>query len=371
MKILFTRFPLESAYGGAERQTLSLMKSLSERHHAVAFLGSCPVLLKEMRALNLPVAKLHIGNPPVSKWNALSFVWRGKKMQKKLESALETFHGLDAIVMLSLSEKILLTPLALRKGIKVFWLEHDPVGNWLTKNPWKKDLTELSSSITTIVVSDLSKKLYEELGFASQNIIAIPNGVDENRFAAFTHVPVEKENLHLGCIARLAEEKGVDVLLEAVRDIPTVSLTIVGTGREEGCIKKLIAEIHENEKVTPPRIRLFPSMDHLSDFYKSIDVLVLPSRSHDPFGLVVAEAMMQGIPTLITDACGIAGYMENNVHTIIVNANSSTEIKLGIQTLSNLKTRQRLSQEGLAYAKKSFTLKGMADKYEAVLSSKS
>ena len=64
MKILFTRFPLESAYGGAEVQTLSLMKGLRDRGHAIAFAGSCKTLLRLCREEGFPVIELRIGPRP-------------------------------------------------------------------------------------------------------------------------------------------------------------------------------------------------------------------------------------------------------------------------------------------------------------------
>ncbi len=84
MRILFTRFPLESIYGGAEMQTLSLMKGLRERGHEVAFLGSCQVLLEKAISYQLSAIRLDIGSPPVTKWGAVSFLWRHNRMRKKL-----------------------------------------------------------------------------------------------------------------------------------------------------------------------------------------------------------------------------------------------------------------------------------------------
>src|SRR3989344_897195 len=177
MRILFTRFPFESRYGGAEVQTISLMKGLRDHGHAVAFTGSCPTLRRLCREENFPVVELDIGPPPVSKWTELSFLWRKQKMQQQLETLLEQFQSLDAICVLSLTEKILLTEAAVKRGTKVLWIEHDRIGPWLTKNPWLKILKQLSSKVTTVGVSKLSRDLYIGLGWDSARTIAIPNWV--------------------------------------------------------------------------------------------------------------------------------------------------------------------------------------------------
>ena len=95
MHILFTRFPLESANGGAENQTMWLMEGLRERGHEVSFLGSCDVLLRRTKELRIKNYELRIGAPPVTKCGAISFLWRRKKMQKQLIDEikkLSTFH---------------------------------------------------------------------------------------------------------------------------------------------------------------------------------------------------------------------------------------------------------------------------------------
>src|SRR3989338_4926158 len=80
--------------------------------------------------------------------------------------------------MLSLTEKILLTPWALQQGIKVYWVEHDRIGHWLTWNPWLPILCKLSKNVTTFVVSEFSRKLYLNLGWPPEKTVAIPNGVN-------------------------------------------------------------------------------------------------------------------------------------------------------------------------------------------------
>ncbi len=369
MKILFTRFPLESTLGGAEVQTMSLMKGLLAKGHAAAFLGSCPTLLKLCKEEGIPAAELHIGPPPVTKWGAVSFFWRKQRMQKKLEAALENFSGIDAVFMLSLSEKLLLTEEATKKNIATFWVEHDRVGNWLSKNPWLPQLKKLSEKVTTIAVSELSRKMYVDLGWAEEKTVAIPNGIDLQRFSKSEHSSLKSQvsSLHIGTVARLTEDKGVDIVIEAIRTLPDISLTIVGQGKEEGYLRNMIASITDPEGITPPRIQLVPTVQDLGSFYKSLDAFVLPSREHDPFGLVAAEAMSLGIPTIITDACGIAGYVTDGKDALVVKADSAQDLQKAIESLKDPTERKLLGDEGKMTAEKKFSVESMVQKYEDVL----
>lgn len=359
MNILFTRFPLESAFGGAEVQTLSLMQGLQARGHNVAFLGSCPTLLTLCKEHNIPHAELQIGPPPVSKWHALSFAWRKQHMQQQLEAALQEFTKLDAVFMLSLSEKILLTPLALQQKIPVIWQEHDRIGRWLRYNPWLPRLRNMSANVTTVCVSDLSHNLYTKLGWPADKVIGIPNGVALPPADFQAHKV--GGSLHVGCIARLTKDKGVDVLIDAIKNVPNATLSIVGKGREERRILQRIRDCDVSD-----RVRLHHHAD-VNELYELIDVLVLPSRDNDPFGLVVAEAMLRGIPTVITDQCGIASYLENGVDTLVCSADDSECLTHHIHALANPKKHEQIAKGGQQTALQKFTLDTMLDQYETLL----
>ncbi|MDD5042003.1 MAG: glycosyltransferase family 4 protein [Candidatus Peribacteraceae bacterium] len=374
MRILFTRFPLESRFGGAEVQTMSLLRGLRARKHAVAFLGSCETLLKLCWDEGILAAELSIGDPPVTRWSAVSFLWRKKRMQQQLCNAVQEFGPVDAIVMLSLTEKLLLTPFARERGIRVYWMEHDGVGRWLTKNPWLPRLKELARFVITITVSEMSRDLYRKLGWPAERVVAIPNGVDLRRCELPTtgdQLPTQQDSgnslghtsiLRIGTIARLTEDKGVDVLIEAVTDLPQVSLTIIGEGPEEGYLRKLM-----DERRLLDRVRIRPSVDDLGTFYASLDAFVLPSRSHDPFGLVAAEAMMLGIPTIVTDQCGIAGHLQAGQEALVVAADSAEELKSAIREMEQHDRRTALAHTGKRAARERFSLERMVDAYEKIL----
>jgi len=358
MHILFTRFPLESAFGGAEVQTLTLMEGLIARGHGVTFAGSCPVLLEECKKRNIPAVEWHIGPPPVTKTGALSFAWRKAGMQKKLAALLDQFHELDTIAMLSLSEKLLLTDIAARKGMKVFWIEHDTVGRWLSKNPWLPLLLRQGKKAVTIGVSELSRKHYLDMGWDETKTIAIPNGVAEAPVAEAQH---DTSALHLLCVARLSPEKGVDVLLRAIEHLPRVTLDVVGEGREESALKEL-ANAHDLKG----RVRFLGRKNDIASHYSSYDALVLPSREHDPFGLVAAEAMMAGIPAIVTDACGIADYLTDGKDALVAQADKGEALRQAILSLADPKIKERIGAEGAKTAREKFSVKKMVSAYESV-----
>ncbi|MFH0770063.1 MAG: glycosyltransferase family 4 protein [Candidatus Peregrinibacteria bacterium] len=364
MNILFTRFPLESRHGGAEVQTISLMRNLRARGHRVAFLGSCPILLQECKKLAIPAAELNIGPPPVTPFSAISFLWRKRRMRRLLADALDSIGQLDAVMMLSLNEKLLLTPVALGKNIRVLWIEHDRIGRWLRWNPWLPQLLRLSRRVTTVTVSELSRSLYVHIGFDPDRTVAIPNGIER---PSSTHHPngmKKPDGVHIGCIARLSYDKGVDLLIEAVRGVENARLTIVGFGREEAAVK-------DHLKILGHRAVLHPSIPDITAFVRSLDILVLPSRLHDPFGLVAAEAMMLGIPVVVTDQCGIAGYLTQDQDAVIVPADSAVALQEALALLANDPAkRAAIAGEGKRTAERLFAVDRMTDEYLSLLDSR-
>jgi glycosyltransferase involved in cell wall biosynthesis len=116
----------------------------------------------------------------------------------------------------------------------------------------------------------------------------------------------------IGMAARLATEKGVEVLLQA---LPAVRARFPD-------VRVLFAGQHENViGETAYRERLRPLLDRegnrwafvgvldpyqMSLFFSSLDVLVVPSlNATESFGLVQVEAMLRGTPSVASDLPGV------------------------------------------------------------------
>ncbi len=348
-------------------QTMSLIQGLIARGHSITFLGSCPTLLTLCQQIHVPHEHLEIGEPPVSFWRSITFLWRQFRMRRRLIEALDRLHKkepIDALCMLSFSEKLLLTPAAVIRDIPVFWIEHDAVGRWLTHNPFLTKLLRLSRSVTTIGVSQMSRELYISMGWPRERVVAIPNGIDPARFSQKTHEHRKSAGrLQVGTVARLAQEKGVDVLIEAVRTMTDTELTIVGIGPQQQALLQQIANADIGD-----RVHLLPHLGNLGDFYAELDVFVLPSRRHDPFGLVAAEAMIVGTPTIVTEACGIARELEADVEAVVVKPDSASALRKALRDLlDNPQRRSAMARAGKRKATFAFTHDVMVDRYEELL----
>lgn len=104
--------------------------------------------------------------------------------------------------------------------------------------------------------------------------------------------------IRLGTYGRFAEQKGYDILIDAVRllDSSRFTLTIGGDGPDDAALRAA-ADGAEN-------IRFIGRVDDLPSFYEDIDVFVIPSR-WEAFGQIATEARLAGRPMLVADCDGL------------------------------------------------------------------
>ncbi|HEX2418409.1 MAG TPA: glycosyltransferase family 4 protein [Micromonosporaceae bacterium] len=115
----------------------------------------------------------------------------------------------------------------------------------------------------------------------------------------------EGTGTHIGFMGRVAEEKGIEYLIRAFRGITDSEARLLIAGDYETVaggsnIVQLRAEAGDD-----PRIRFLGLLrgQRIRDFYASIDVFALPSIA-ESFGIVQVEAMMTGVPSVVTDLPG-------------------------------------------------------------------
>ena len=147
-------------------------------------------------------------------------------------------------------------------------------------------------------------------------------GVDPEIFSP-PEGPKHERPVHIAYLGRLVPEKGVDLLLQALNELRGEwQLTIQGGGPEETRLRAMAETTRLKERVSFRP--LIPSVN-MPEFYRQIDVLVLPSRRQanwmEQFGRVLVEAMACGVTVVgsetgeIPHVIGDAGFTfaENDV----------------------------------------------------------
>lgn len=139
----------------------------------------------------------------------------------------------------------------------------------------------------------------------------IPNAYSENVFRLMPEIKRERELVFLG---RLVSDKGVDLVLEALSILRmrglSPQLTIIGGGPEEGALRQQAEELRLTGQVEFAGIK---TGEELTRFLNAHQILVVPSRWREPFGIVALEAIACGCVVVgsegggLKDAIGVCG----------------------------------------------------------------
>jgi glycosyltransferase involved in cell wall biosynthesis len=118
----------------------------------------------------------------------------------------------------------------------------------------------------------------------------------------------------IGMAARLAAEKGVEVLLEALPAVlakhPAAQVLFAGQWEnvmgEQSYAAGLMPRVRELERLGHWKFLGNLSPAQMAAFYPNLDVLVVPSlNSTEAFGLVQIEAMLNGVPCVASALPGV------------------------------------------------------------------
>ncbi|MGN1299166.1 MAG: glycosyltransferase family 4 protein [Candidatus Scatovivens sp.] len=199
-------------------------------------------------------------------------------------------------------------------------------------------LTYESSEV--IVNSNYMKNELQRLfGLPFEKINVIPNGVNLYNFSGIERdydfrrryaMDNEKIILFMG---RLVYEKGVQYLIGAMPKIlqnyHDAKLIIAGKGGMIDELKSEVASLGLNNKVY---FTGYLNSKQVQKMYKCADISVFPS-TYEPFGIVALEAMLAGVPTVVSDVGGLNEIVSHGVDGMKSYAGNSNSIADSILTL--------------------------------------
>ena len=164
----------------------------------------------------------------------------------------------------------------------------------------------LSGADCLVTVPHEGIDLWKKKGF-SKRILQIPLGIDLQTFSPSKGKDVQEQSasqsLKVGYVGRLVKEKGIYDLFEACSSLAKegypLSLSYRGNGPEREDLER---RIRADTSSLAVQVSSALPVSELKEFYRSLDVLALPSRTtpawKEQFGRVIVEAMACGIPVI-------------------------------------------------------------------------
>lgn len=172
----------------------------------------------------------------------------------------------------------------------------------------------------------MAKKTEEFWGKGSFRWAKLLNPFDSTKYAASG----EYSDFFL-FFGRLVEEKGVDILLKAMKDAPGARLVLVGDGPQFDSLQKLSQELSlKNVEFAGPKWG-----DELDQLLKHARFVVIPSIWHENFPYVVVQSFAMAKAVIGTDRGGIPELIKDGEYGYIYPADSPEELADKINTLWN------------------------------------
>jgi len=212
---------------------------------------------------------------------------------------------------------------------------------------------------TAIAGNQAAGDVLRQKGYQGQ-VETIPQfGVDPALFS-----PVSKDEqpaLHIGYAGGLLAEKGIDLLLRACANLQGEwRLTLVGAGDQRESLQELATQLGISEQV---HIGQRLHSNEMADFYRQLDVFVLPSRTmpnwKEQFGRVLIEAMACEVVVIGSDSGEIPNVIGDA--GLIFSEGNVRELQTHLQTLlDNSALRRRFAQAGRQRILQHYTMSQIA-----------
>lgn len=173
----------------------------------------------------------------------------------------------------------------------------------------QKQIREYDEADYIMVPSDFVYNSMVEEGVPAEKLIKIPLGVDLRAFK-----PVEKTDnkFRVLFVGMLSLQKGVQYLLEAVKQLrlPNFELVLIGGPRDN--FKPIMAK-YDGEYT------YLGSVPHnkLYKYYSNCSVFVLPAVQEGS-GMVVTEAMACGLPVIVSENVGARDFVREGIDGFII-----------------------------------------------------
>lgn len=227
--------------------------------------------------------------------------------------------------------------LKLKKKLKapVVITEHTGPFSKLTKSLFTRLTTKktIEACDVFLTVSNDLKKQVLDSGIKPKKLLVSFNPVDTGLFDIRNDHPLHERRLVSFC-ARLEDYKGGLRVVKAFGKVKEkligYKLCIIGTGPEEGIIKKYIAD----NNLTADVEMIGKAVKHdIGDVYNRTSFFVFPSE-HETFGLVIAEAMACGLPVVVGNETAPKEIVREG-EGLLVSPNSVEEIAEAIVNMYN------------------------------------
>jgi glycosyltransferase involved in cell wall biosynthesis len=212
-------------------------------------------------------------------------------------------------------------------------------------------------------------------GIAEDKIEVIYNSVDIGRFnpgkavraAARAEIGLAEDDIVVASVGRITEDKGgLDLLYafsEAAARYPRLRLVFAGDGPFQGTLQKCAAGLPLLGRVNFTGYR-----DDVERVYAAADIVAVPTRGLESFGMVVIEAMAMERPVIASNVGGIPEIITHGANGLLFTPTDRAGLCARICELAGDRAlASRLGRAGRKTVEDCFSDAAFSDKFADVL----
>ena len=204
----------------------------------------------------------------------------------------------------------------------------------------------------------LARFQIESVGLPAEKVEVIHYGLDDLPTAWGANPPdsVPPNVRVLLAICRLEPQKGVDVAIRALREVPDAHLVVFGEGPQRP----------ELERMADERVHLLGRVPDVAAWLRRATALVHPAR-WEGFGLALLEAMLASLPVVASRVSSIPEVVADGVTGLLVPPDDPAALAAAVNLV--LADPGAYGEAGRARALAEFSVARMADRTLAVYES--
>jgi glycosyltransferase involved in cell wall biosynthesis len=221
----------------------------------------------------------------------------------------------------------------------------------------------LCSATRVVTLNDQAAQELAAEGFEPGQVVHIPNGVQVAAIPPKARYDAAAQP-NIVYIGRLYSSKGLDILLQALAQLPpdlAWRLALVGSGAARDSLVQLTKTLGLEERVT-----FAGEVADVLPYLELADIFVLPSRA-EGISNSLLEAMSAGIPCIATDNAGNRRVMTHDETGMLTPVGDVAALADAVASLLvDAQLRERLGRAARQFVETHFDIALVADTYLAL-----
>lgn len=333
-----------SGRGGLVQAYLDMTDMLlAQGHRLTALIGPDTPCQQELEARQVPVLRVACRgfSDPLA-------AWRVRRILRSLQPDSILAHNSRAMQLLRKARG--------RRAIPLIGVSH----SMKTKRAMGMD--------RMIVLTEAMREQFLAAGYAAEQLHLVPNAINlKSEGQRVQGEGLQGRDIIIGALGRFTEEKGFDLLIEAVALLrkkgQAVRLKLGGDGPLRAALAAQAAQ-----RGIADQVQFAGWVEDKTAFFRDVDVCCVPSHE-ETFGLVVLEAWALGVPVVATDAYGPASLIVHGETGLLAPRGDATAFAKALQRLAADAALQRQLAEAGSKAVRVYRPEVVSQKLEQLMHS--